>query len=86
LENFFPNENTIRSKRNLIQNVWGKDANIKSQSLYQYIVKIRQLLKENESDANALCTLHGIGYIYPTKSGLPDITQREYADTFDVMR
>jgi DNA-binding response OmpR family regulator len=85
LKPFFPNENTILSRRNLIQNVWRKDANIKSQSFDQYMVKIRQLLKENRSDGNALRTSHGIGYIYPTKSDIPDITPREYVDIFDVM-
>ncbi|MDR1173217.1 MAG: response regulator transcription factor [Puniceicoccales bacterium] len=85
LKHFASNENTILSRRNLIHNVWGKYANIRSRSLDQYIVKIRQLLKENGSDANALRTLHGIGYIYTTKSGIPDMTRREYADTFDVM-
>ncbi|MDR2603696.1 MAG: response regulator transcription factor [Puniceicoccales bacterium] len=85
LKHFSSNENTILSRRNLIHNVWGKYANIRSRSLDQYIVKIRQLLKENGSDANSLRTLHGIGYIYTTKSGIPDMTRREYADTFDVM-
>jgi two-component system alkaline phosphatase synthesis response regulator PhoP len=85
LKHFSANENTILSRRNLIHNVWGKYANVKSRSLDQYIVKIRQLLKENGADADALRTLHGIGYIYTTKPGVPDMTRREYADAFDVM-
>jgi DNA-binding winged helix-turn-helix (wHTH) protein len=48
-------------------------------------VKIRQLLKDNGSEADSLRTLHGIGYIYTTKPGVPDMTRREYADAFDVM-
>ena len=85
LKHFSSNENTILSRRNLIHNVWGKYANVKSRSLDQYIVKIRQMLKENGANADALHTLHGIGYIYTTKSGIPDMTRREYADAFDVM-
>jgi DNA-binding response OmpR family regulator len=85
LKHFSSNENTILSRRNLIHNVWGKYANVKSRSLDQYIVKIRQLLKENGCDFEALRTLHGIGYIYTTKPGVPDMTRREYADAFDVM-
>ncbi|MDR2737615.1 MAG: response regulator transcription factor [Puniceicoccales bacterium] len=85
LKHFASNENTILSRRNLIHNVWGKYANVKSRSLDQYIVKIRQLLKDNGSEADALRTLHGIGYIYTTKPGVPDMTRREYADAFDVM-
>jgi two-component system alkaline phosphatase synthesis response regulator PhoP len=85
LKHFSANENTILSRRNLIHNVWGRYANVKSRSLDQYIVKIRQMLKENSADADALRTLHGIGYIYTTKPGVPDMTRREYADAFDVM-
>jgi two-component system alkaline phosphatase synthesis response regulator PhoP len=79
------NENTILSRGNLIHNVWGKYANIKSRSLDQYIVKVRQLLKANASDLNALRTLHGIGHIYTTKPDIPDMTRRECADAFEVM-
>jgi two-component system alkaline phosphatase synthesis response regulator PhoP len=85
LKHFASNENTILSRRNLIHNVWGKYANARSRSLDQYIVKIRQLLKENGADASCLHTLHGIGYIYTTRPGIPDMTRREFADAFDVM-
>ncbi|MDR1401529.1 MAG: response regulator transcription factor [Puniceicoccales bacterium] len=85
LKHFSSNENTILSRRNLIHSIWGKYANVKSRSLDQYIVKIRQLLKDNGANADALHTLHGIGYIYTTKPGIPDMTRREYADAFDVM-
>jgi two-component system alkaline phosphatase synthesis response regulator PhoP len=85
LKHFATNENTILSKRNLIHNVWGKYANIRSRSLDQYIVKVRQLLKDNGSNANILRTLHGIGYIYTAKPGIPEMTRREYADIFDVI-
>jgi two-component system alkaline phosphatase synthesis response regulator PhoP len=85
LKHFSSNENTILSRRNLIHSIWGKYANVKSRSLDQYIVKIRQLLKDNGANAEALHTLHGIGYIYTTKPGIPDMTRREYADAFDVM-
>jgi two-component system alkaline phosphatase synthesis response regulator PhoP len=85
LKHFASNENMILSRRNLIHNVWGKYANVKSRSLDQYIVKIRQLLKDNGADSESLRTLHGIGYIYTTKPGVPDMTRREYADAFDMM-
>jgi len=77
LKHFATNENTIVSRRNLIHNVWGKHANIRNRALDQYIVKVRQLLKDDGSNANALRILHGIGYIYATKPGIPERTGRE---------
>ena len=65
--------------------MWGKYANVKSRSLDQYIVKIRQIFLDNGGDASKLRTLHGIGYMYTTKDNIPEMTRREYADAFDVM-
>ena len=85
LKHFSMNENTILSRSNLIHSVWGRYANVKSRSLDQYIVKIRQFLKDNNAHPEALRTLHGIGYIYTTRQDMPEMTRREYADAFDVM-
>lgn len=85
LKHLSMNENIILSRRNIIHNVWGKYANVKSRSLDQYIVKIRQIFLDNGGDASKLRTLHGIGYMYTTKDNVPEMTRREYADAFDVM-
>lgn len=85
LKHLSTHKNMILSRRNLVHSIWGKYANVKSRSLDQYIVKIRQLLIDNGCDASSLRTLHGIGYIYTTKDNVPEMTRREYADAFDVM-
>jgi two-component system alkaline phosphatase synthesis response regulator PhoP len=84
LKHFSSNANTILSRRNLIHNVWGRYASVRSRSLDQYVVKIRQLLQRNGLDPSVLRTLHGIGYLYRTEP-VPEKTRREYVNDFNVM-
>jgi DNA-binding response OmpR family regulator len=58
------NPNAVLTRRNLIHAVWGIHADVRSRSLDQYIVKIRDLYKRHELTLDAFRTVHGVGYIY----------------------
>ena len=58
------NPQTIITRKNLIHSVWGIHADIRSRSLDQYIVKIRDLFKRKDVPLENLKTIHGIGYQY----------------------
>lgn len=58
------NPHTVLTRRSLIHAVWGIHADVRSRSLDQYIVKIRDLLKSHECDLDSFRTIHGVGYIY----------------------
>ena len=54
----------VITRKALIHSVWGVHADVKSRSLDQYIVKIRDLFGEHGLDLSAFRTVHGIGYIF----------------------
>jgi len=58
------NPHTVQSRKSLIHAVWGVHANIRSRSLDQYIVKIRELLAQHNCGQENFRTVHGVGYIY----------------------
>jgi len=58
------NKAKIIPRKNMIHAVWGPHANVKSRSLDQYIVKVRDLLKRHGCDDSAFRTVHGVGFIY----------------------
>ncbi len=58
------NPNTVLTRKNLIHSVWGIHADVRSRSLDQYIVKIRDLYKRHGLSLDAFRTVHGVGYIY----------------------
>ncbi len=58
------NAGVVLSRRTLIHMVWGIHADVRSRSLDQYIVRIRNLLNKNECDHASFRTVHGVGYIY----------------------
>jgi Response regulators consisting of a CheY-like receiver domain and a winged-helix DNA-binding domain len=60
------NANTVLTRKNLIHSVWGIHADVKSRSLDQYIVKIRDLYKRHGLTLDSFRTVHGVGYIYDT--------------------
>ncbi|MDR1255686.1 MAG: response regulator transcription factor [Puniceicoccales bacterium] len=85
LKHFAYNPDTILSRKNIIHSVWGEHANVRSRSMDQYIVKLRQIFKNNNCSLNKLRTLHGIGYMY-SESGNPTLmTRREYADSCSIL-
>ncbi len=59
--------NAVLTRKNLIHSVWGIHADVRSRSLDQYIVKIRELYKRHELNLEAFRTVHGVGYIYDVK-------------------
>lgn len=65
-------EGIVITRKALIHSVWGIHADIKSRSLDQYIVKVRDLYKRNGITLDAFRTVHGVGYIYDP-SGTADI-------------
>ena len=54
----------VITRKALIHSVWGVHADVKSRSLDQYIVKVRDLFSAHGLDLTAFRTVHGIGYIF----------------------
>lgn len=59
--------NAVLTRKNLIHSIWGIHANVRSRSIDQYIVKIRDLYKCHDLSLGAFRTVHGVGYIYDVK-------------------
>lgn len=57
-------EGEVITRKALIHAVWGIHANVKSRSLDQYIVKVRELCRASKVGVEALRTVHGVGYIF----------------------
>lgn len=68
---FQSNPNVIITRRNLIHSVWGLHADVRSRSLDQYVVKVRNLFAKKGSPLDNLRTIHGIGYEF-SPSDLPE--------------
>ncbi len=64
LQYLYANQSVVLSRKSLIHAVWGIHADVRSRSLDQYIVKIRDSLSKGGSDLSAFRTIHGVGYIY----------------------
>ena len=54
----------VITRKTLIHAVWGIHANVKSRSLDQYIVKVRDMLKASGHEQDSIRTVHGVGYIF----------------------
>lgn len=63
------NRGSVITRKALIHSVWGIHADVKSRSLDQYIVKVRELFKRNSLSLDAFRTVHGIGYIFGGEEG-----------------
>jgi DNA-binding response OmpR family regulator len=57
-------QGVVSTRKTLIHAVWGIHADVRSRSLDQYIVKVRELYKSHGLDLSAFRTVHGIGYIF----------------------
>src|ERR1019366_5338805 len=57
----------VITRKALIHSVWGQHADVRSRSLDQYIVKVRELFKRKGLDLEDFRTVHGIGYIFDPK-------------------
>ena len=63
------NPNVVITRKALIHSVWGIHADIRSRSLDQYIVKVRDLFHCHGIELTSFRTVHGVGYIFePAKA------------------
>lgn len=58
------NAGSVLTRRSLIHAVWGIHADVRSRSLDQYIVRIRNAYTRNNTSLDTFRTVHGVGYIY----------------------
>jgi DNA-binding response OmpR family regulator len=58
-------------RKALIHSVWGIHADVRSRSLDQYIVKVRDLFAEHGISLDNFRTIHGVGYIYEGTAPAP---------------
>lgn len=58
------NPDMVVVRKSLIHAVWGIHADVRSRSLDQYIVKIRNVYTRHGLDMSAFKTIHGVGYTY----------------------
>jgi DNA-binding response OmpR family regulator len=58
------NQAVVITRKALIHSVWGLHADVRSRSLDQYVVKVRELCKKHNVDLAAFRTVHGVGYIF----------------------
>ncbi len=58
----------VVTRKALIHAVWGQHADIRSRSLDQYIVKIREMFRKHGIILDEFRTVHGVGYIYEPKA------------------
>ena len=58
------NQGVVITRKALIHSVWGIHADVKSRSLDQYIVKVRELFKSNGLNLDSFRTVHSVGYIF----------------------
>ncbi|MCF7686673.1 MAG: response regulator transcription factor [Cephaloticoccus sp.] len=61
------NQGTVITRKALIHSVWGVHADVRSRSLDQYVVKVRELYKQHGLSLDAFRTVHGVGYIFDPK-------------------
>jgi DNA-binding response OmpR family regulator len=57
----------VITRKALIHAVWGQHADVRSRSLDQYVVKVREIFKTRGHDLGDFRTVHGIGYIFDPK-------------------
>ena len=60
-------QGAVITRQALIHAVWGIHADVKSRSLDQYIVKVRELYAKHSLALDDFRTVHGIGYIFDPK-------------------
>lgn len=66
-------EGEVITRKALIHAVWGQHANVRSRSLDQYIVKVRDFCRACLNGLEALRTVHGVGYMFDPEGKNPDI-------------
>ena len=71
------NQGAVLTRKSLIHEVWGIHADVRSRSLDQYIVKIRDSFTQNGCDLSPFHTIHGIGYIYDPENVAKEVTGKK---------
>ena len=66
------NQGVVITRKALIHSVWGLHADVRSRSLDQYVVKVRDLCKKHNVNLTALRTVHGVGYIFDPQGVSPE--------------
>jgi DNA-binding response OmpR family regulator len=64
----------VITRKELIHSVWGIHADVRSRSLDQYIVKVRDLFREHGVELDNFRTVHGVGYIFEPNGPKPQTT------------
>ena len=72
------NPNVIITRKNLIHSVWGLHADVRSRSLDQYIVKIRDLFARKGRPLTNLRTVHGIGYEFSPSTEEEEVPNEQH--------
>jgi len=67
LAHIHENRGAVITRKTLIHAVWGIHADVKSRSLDQYIVKVRELFKRHGLSLDNFRTVHGVGYIFESE-------------------
>jgi DNA-binding response OmpR family regulator len=62
----------VITRKALIHSVWGIHADVRSRSLDQYIVKVREMFASHGLELTAFRTVHGIGYIFDPAGTSPE--------------
>lgn len=66
------NPGVVITRKALIHAVWGLHADVRSRSLDQYIVKVREMFKKNGLNLDNFRTVHGVGYIFDPAGVSPE--------------
>jgi DNA-binding response OmpR family regulator len=68
----YTNQGVVITRKALIHSVWGLHADVRSRSLDQYVVKVRELFKKHAVDLLPFRTVHGVGYIFDPQGVSPE--------------
>jgi DNA-binding response OmpR family regulator len=71
------NPKIVLTRQSLIHAVWGVHADVRSRSLDQYIVRIRESYGRHGGNLNAFRTIHGVGYIYDAEDQTAPVVARQ---------
>jgi len=62
LSYLYKRKDKVVNRNELIENVWGIDANITTRTIDNFIVKLRQKIEDDPNNPQHIITVHGIGY------------------------
>ena len=62
LHYLYNHKNTVVSRNDLMEKVWGMDFEITTRTVDNFIVKLRQKTELNPNDPKIILTVHGVGY------------------------